>query len=163
MFYKRLAGMAVLFVLLAFPVSASMVSFLLVETGLNDDIPSGQYASVWEGGLMDAFFDGGHIVTNSPVARMKDKPKEALSGLVKDDLDEAVNGGAEYFLLGFLDYQVQAGKAIPTGIVLKLYQADSQKLVYEQKFPAGTGKNLDEEYQFAQNAGRIFTSHIEDR
>lgn len=162
MVYKRLGGIAVLFVLIAFPASASMVSFLLVETGLTEDSQS-QYTSVWEGGLMAAFFDGGHIVTNGPIMRMKDKPKTDLSGPVNDDFNEAVNGGAEYFLLGFLEYRIQAGKVVPAGIVLKLYQTDSRQLIYEQQFPVGTGKNLDEEYQFAQNAGRMFTSHVEDR
>ena len=161
--YKRLGGLAVLLVILAFPASASMVSFLLVETGLDEDTSNRQYSSLWEGGLMDVFFDAGHIVTNSPIARIKDKPAVDFSGVIKDDFNEAVDGGADYFLLGFLDYKIQAGNAVPTGITLKLYEADSQQLVYEQKFPAGTGKNLDEEYQSAQNAGRIIISHIEDR
>ena len=163
MFYKRLGGMAVLLVLLAFPASASMVSILLVETGIKEGASSGQYSSLWEGGLMEAFFNAGHIVTNSPIARMEKRPIGDLSGIVEADFDDAVNGGADYFLVAFLEYKNQGEMAIPTGIVLKLFSSYTQKLVYEQNFPAGTGKSLDEEYKFAQNAGRVIISHIKDR
>ena len=163
MFYKRLGGMAVLLVLLAFPASASMVSILLVETGIKEGASSGQYSSLWEGGLMEAFFNAGHIVTNSPITRMDKRPARDLTGTVEADFDDAVNGGADYFLVAFLEYKNQGDIAIPVKVALKLYSADSQELVYEQSLPAGTGKNLDEEYQFAQKAGRIIISHIKDR
>ena len=163
MFYKRLGGIAVLLMLLTFPVSASMVSVLVVETGINEGTSSGRYSSLWEGGLMDAFFDAGHIVTNSPIVRMAKKPPRDLTGPVEADFQEAVSGGADYFMLAFLEYKNQGDTAIPVAVVLKLYNSDSQKLVYEQNFPAGTGKNLDEEYQFAQKAGRAIISHIKDR
>jgi hypothetical protein len=161
--YKRLGSMAALLMLLAFPASASMVSFLMVETGINEEVSSGQYTSLWEGGLMAAFFDAGHIVTNGPVARMEKKPSRDLTGTVEVDFNEAVKGGAEYFILGFIEYQVRSGKPVPVGIALKLYQTDSKKLVFEQSFPAGSGKNLDEEYLFAQNAGKVIISHLKDR
>lgn len=164
MIFKRMGGMAVLFALLAFPVSASMVSFSLVETGLSDDVPGSQVTSLWEGGLMSAFFDAGHIVTNSPIARMKDKPAgDSLSGQLMDDFNEAVNGGADYFIMGVLEYQNQGGRAVPIEIAVKVYEADSEKVIYEQRFPAGKGKNLDEEYKNAQDAGRIISSHLSQR
>ena len=161
----RQLGLAALLMLLAFPASASMVSFLLVETGINDEVSSGQYTSLWEGGLMAAFFDAGHIVTNSPIARMEKKPERDLSGTVAADFNEAVSGGADFYILGFLEFQVQGQgtRAVPVGIVLKLYNSESQQLLFEQRFPAGTGKSLDEEYQFAQNAGRTIISHLEKR
>ena len=163
MFYKHLGFMAALLLLLVFPVSASMVSFLLVETGLGEDVSTGQYTSLWEGGLMDAFFDAGHIVTNSPIARMEKKPERDLSGQVASDFSEAANGGVEYFVLGFLEYQIQGERAVPVGIALKLYLTNTQKLVFEERFPAGTGKSLDEEYKIAQNTGRIIISHLSTR
>ena len=159
----RYGIMAALFALLVSPAQAAMVSFLVVETGLNDEVASSQYSSLWEGGLMSVFFDAGHIVTNYPVARMDKKPSTDLSGNIGNDLDEAAEGGAEYFILGYLEHQVQGRSAVPTGITLRLYQTDSRKLVFEQSFPAGSGKNLNEEYQLAQNAGRLIISNIKDR
>ena len=163
MFVKRIGSMAILFILLAFPASASMVSFLMVETGLGDEISSGQYTSLWEGGLMDAFFDAGHIVTNSPITRMEKKPDRDLSGQVASDFDEAVSWGTDYFILGFLEYQVQGKVAVPVDIALKVYHAGTQKLVCEQRFPAGTGKTLDDEYKLAQKAGRTIISQLAKR
>ena len=160
---KRLWSMAVLMVFLGFPASASMVSFLLVETGINQEGPSTQYTRVWEGGLMEAFFDAGHIITNSPITRMEKKPSPDLSGEVEEDYYDAVMGGADYFIVGFLDFQIQGGRAVPVGMVLKIYETDSKKMVYEQNFPVGTGKSSDEEFRIAQNAGRTMIRYIKDR
>ena len=157
---KRLWGMAALLVLLAFPASASMVSFMLVETGIDEEAPSTQYTSLWEGGLMAAFFDAGHIVTNSPITRMEKRPAQDLTGQVAVDLDEAAIGGAEYFVVGYLEYRVEGVNVFPVGMALKVYTTGSRKLIYEQGFAAGRGKDLNEEYQFAQNAGRALISHI---
>ena len=160
---KVKGSILVLFVLLAYPASASMVSFLLVETGINQDIPSAEYTSIWEGGLMAAFFDAGHIITNSPITRMEKKPPSDLSGQVEEGYFDAVMGGADYFVLGFLEYKVLAGRAVPVGMVLKIYNTSSNKIVYEQNFPAGSGTNNDDEFKIAQNAGRTLVSHLGGR
>jgi hypothetical protein len=164
--YTRLTGCAVLLMFLAFPAAASMVSFVVVETGLNEEVPSPQYSSLWEDGLMAVFFDAGHIVTNSPITRIDKKPSFALSngldGTLKDDFDEAVFGGADYFVLGFLEYNVQTNAIVPNGITIRLYELDSGKLIFEETFPAGTGKNLNDEYQLAKNTGQTIVSHIKE-
>ena len=160
---KRLWGMIILLIFLAFPVSASMVSFLLVETGISDDILSGQYSSLWEGGLMAAFFDAGHIVTNSPITRMEKKPDKDINGPLEYDFKEAVRGGSDYFVLGFIEFKVIGARAVPVSIALKCYSANTKRLVCEERFPAGSGKNLEEEYRLAQNAGRVIISRITKR
>jgi len=163
MVHKRLFGLAVMLLLLAFPASAFMVSFLVVETGLNEEAAHMPTTDLWEGGLMDAFFDAGHIVTNSPAARMDKRPAQDLSGFVEEDYKEAVSGGAEYFILGFLEYQNREGRPIPVRMALKLYDTDTKKLIFEQNFPAGSGKDNSEEYKIAQNAGWTLASKIKDR
>lgn len=162
MINKRLWSIAIVMMLLVFPVSASMVSFMMVETGLNEEI-STQYTSLWEGGLMAAFWDAGHIVTNIPIARLDKKPAKDFTGPLADDLNEAASGGADYFVLGYLEYNLSGESAVPVGLVLKLYSTDSKKLLFEQKFNAGSGKSLDEEYTIAQNAGRVILSHLKER
>jgi len=163
MIYRRLGSLAVLFVLLAFPASASMVSFLMVETGLNENIPSNQLSTLWGGGLMAAFFDAGFIVTDSPLIRMDKKPPVDFTGQVENDFNEAVTAGSEYFILGFLEYELISGKVVPVNITIKIYEIDTKKLIHEQIFPVGTGNNLADEHKIAQNAGRIILSHIKDR
>ena len=163
MHYKRLGSLTLLFVLLAFPVSASMVSFLVVETGLNEETPPNQISSIWEGGLMAAFFDAGHIVTDSPITRMEKKPAKDFSGIIEADFNEAAAAGSEYFILSYLEYQFQNGRFVPVSIAVKLYKIDSKKLMYEQSFPVGKGRNPAEEHQNAQSAGRAISSHIAER
>ena len=159
----RYGIMAALFLLLVFPAHASMVSFLVVETGLSDEAASSQYSSLWEGGLMSVFFDAGHIVTNYPVARMDKKPAVDLSGYIGIEFNEAAENGSEYFVLVFLEYQTQGRSALPTESILKLYRTDTKELIFEQSFPAGSARTLNEEYQLAQNAGRLILSNIKDR
>ena len=156
----RPAFFAVLFILLVFPVSASMLSLTIIETGLNSDKQSPHYSNTWEGGLMAVFFDAGHIVTNSPIGRMESKPSNEISGTLEYDFHEALSGGAEYFILGFLDYNSQRG--VPESIDVRVYKTDSRQLIYEQTFKAGAGKNSSEEYQIAINAGRVIISQLKD-
>jgi len=162
MIYRRLGIAAFMFMVFAFNASALIVSFLVVETGLRDDAPRDQLSSIWEGGLMAAFFDAGHIVTDSPVARMEKKPAADLSGFIGKDFNEAAASGAEYFLLGFLEYKIQDGKTVPVHISLKLFKTDSKTLVFEQQFPVGTGNGPADEHQIAQNAGRVFVPYIKE-
>jgi len=152
--------MVVLLLLLVFPASASMVSFLVVETGLSEETVT-QYGTVWEGGLMDVFFEAGHIVTNSPIARMEKKPGEDLSGYIQVDFYEATRSGADYFILGFLEFQSKDAR-IPSAMVIKIYSTNTEKLVFERSFSAGTGKNLNDEYQIAKGAGQVIVSNIKD-
>ena len=161
--YKLLGCMALLIMILIFPVSASLVSFLIVETGLNEDIPSTQYGMLWEGGLMAGFFDSGRIVTNGPMTRMEEKPAKDLSGAIRFDFDDAVRGGADYFILCVLDHRLQGRRAIPVDITIRAYRTDTRELIFEQSFPVGRGRNQNEEFQNAQSAGREIVSHIRNR
>lgn len=164
--HKRFVSVTILSILLltvlTIPASAFTVSVLVVETGLNEETPSTRYSSLWEGGLMETLFNAGHIVTNSPITRMEKKPSQDLTGMVRADFNEASSGGVEYFILGFLDHLVKEGEATPTDMTLKIYRTDVAELVFQQVFPARKGKNMDEEYQFAQDAGWTIISHIKE-
>ena len=158
---KNLIIAAVLMVLLAFPASASMVSFMLVETGTNSGASSGQHSRLWESGLMSVFFDSGFIVTSSPITQMQTMPAIGLSGEIGATFYEALDGGADYFIVGFLEYS--APGTAPQRIFVQIYDSNSRQLIYEQSFPAGTGRNDNEEFALAQNAGRLIISRIKDR
>lgn len=163
MICRRLGIIAALSLVLAFPVSASMVSFLVVETGINEDAPRNQISSLWEGGVMAAFFDAGFIVTDSPIARIEKKPSADLSGPIEVDFNEAASQGAEFFVLGFMDFQPKAGRPEPVSIVLKIYKVNSKKLIAEQLFPVGIAKSAVEEHRLAQDAGRAMITHISEK
>ena len=163
MVIKRFLFTALLFMLLTFSASASMVSFLVVETGLNDGILGSQSSSrIWEEGLMAIFFDAGHIVTNNPILRMdKPVPAEIRGTVVEYDFDEAVMGGADYIILGFLEYEIQGIRAVPARMNIKIYTTVPEELIHEQVFPVG--RTSAEETQIVRNAGRTIISYIKER
>ena len=160
---KRLGIITVMVMLLVFPVSAAMVSFQLVETGLDQDAATGEYSRLWESGLMSVFFDAGYIVTSGPITRVETVSESYLNGFLEVTLTEAFEGGADYFVLGFITYSNQRGRALPVAIDLRIYDSNSRQQIHRQSFPAGTGRNNGEELQLAQSAGMIVISHIEGR
>jgi len=158
--YKPLLCMAMLLTVLIFPASASMVSFLVVEAGLNEGAPTTQYGTIWEDGLMSSFFEAGLIVTNSPILRVSEKPEATLTGAARVDFYEAVQGGAEYFILCIIGYEFQGRRMVPVEITIKTYRTDTQERLFEQRFPVGRGRSRGEEIRNAQTAGRIVISQI---
>ena len=158
--YKIIGCITLLFAFLIFPASAAMVSFLVVETGLSEESPGTQHSVLWEDALMSSFFNAGHIVTNNPVIRMKEKPAQKLDDSVKADFEEAVMGGAEYFVLCFLNYKSQERGTVPVDITIRTYKTATHELVFEQSFPFSRGRTQYEEIQFAQNTGGIVVSEI---
>ena len=161
--FKRFLVIVLLFMLLTFSASASTVSFLVVETGLNDGITGTQTSSrLWEEGLMGFFFDAGHIVTNNPILRMDKKAPVDIHGTtIEYDFNDAVLGGAEYIVLGFLEYVIQGNRAVPAKMNIRIYTTVPEELVFEQVFPVG--RTSAEENLIVRNAGRTIISYIKER
>jgi hypothetical protein len=66
---------------------------------------------VWETGLLDVFFEEGHIVTNAQAFALKTAPGEALPGEIKSYIAEAEEAGIDYFVLAYLNYATAADAA----------------------------------------------------
>jgi hypothetical protein len=168
-FLKVKSGFLGIFIWLAAsaPVSAYTVSFIVIETGLGQDSPATESSNLWENGLMDTFFDAGHIVSNAHTLRMmnretiKDFPEEAQA-----DFDEARQGGVEFFVMVLLDYQgsntVSASPgtaAKPRQVFLKVFSVDPYQKIYEQGY---SGPVRDELAQ-AKSAARSIFPYLRDR
>jgi hypothetical protein len=160
---KRLSVLVLLLGLAGFPLHASMISFLVVETGLVEGNNAGEYSTLWEDSLMSAFFDAGHIVSNGSILRLEKSPSKVFPDEVEDDYYEAAAGGADYFVLALLEYKNQNGKYTPSGISVRIFTVESTELVYQQNFPAGTGASLREESTKAREAARAIIPHLKDR
>jgi hypothetical protein len=163
MIIKRLGVLVLFSTLLAFPLSASMVSFLVIETGLQPESSAGEYSTLWEDGLMGVFFDSGHIVSNGAVLRLEKKPVKDFPDEAQADLLEAGEGGVEYLIIALLEYKDFNGKYKPEEVSLRVFSVSSKSMVYQQQFPAGTGADLREEYIRAQEAARTIIPHLKDR
>jgi hypothetical protein len=149
----------------AFPLSAAMVSFLVIETGLPEESPSSTWSNLWENGLLDVFFEEGHIVSNAPIKRLDLKPKEIFPEEAKGDLDEAVEGGAEYFILALLDYSPPVGQEIrrPRSIALRIFRASPQRFIYEQQYVEKSFPNMNEEFKSIKQSVRGLIPHLLDK
>ena len=160
MFFKRILIVALLWAFAVLPLSASMVSFLIIEEGVSQSAPAGDISFLWEGGLMGAFFDAGFIVSNSPVLRVNkisngELPEEAMS-----EFQFAATGGAEYFVLAVMEHQNLNGRIRPVEVKIKIFSTNSQTLIFEQGFPTGRGSNSSEEFALAQQAARVVAAHL---
>ena len=142
-----------------------MVSFLVVETGIPHTANAGDYAFLWEGGLMGAFFDAGHIVSNSPVLRLENPPiasiqrgeipREALI-----DFDEALEGGADFFVIAMIEFISLEGRVIPRDVFVQIFNTSTRSLIFVEKFPAGSGASPRDEFLNAQDAGKIIAAQL---
>lgn len=162
---KRRLIPVVCLLFLAASLQAATVSFLVIETGLPAETESSLHSSLWESGLLDVFFEAGHIVSNAPIMRLSRKPAKVFPDEAKADLDEALEGGAEYFILALLDYAAPAQTDIqkPTNINLRLFKTKPYKLIYEQQYADKSSQTLNDEFTSLKQAVRGLIPHLNDR
>lgn len=130
---------AALFFIMAavFPARAATISILIIETGLQQDLPAAEFSRSWEDALMDSFFDRGHIVSNAPILRLAglegaEFPDEAA----RAELRNAQEGQADFLVVALLDYRgVSDKKAMkPRGVTFRLFKVNSAQVVFEQTY-----------------------------
>jgi hypothetical protein len=167
MFLKKLNIGAVLAMVTAVSVHGATVSFMVIETGIREEIPTVDSSRLWEYALLDVFFDTGHIVCNAPILRVSEKPQKNLPDEARDSLNEALEGGAEFFVVAVLDYQhpSQSGteQPQPRNISLRLFQTTPYRFLYSREYaayePRGDGKD---EMSNAKDIARAIAAHLRD-
>ena len=134
--------------------NAANVSVVVVETGLppgNGCTPS---AEVWESGMMDVFFEVGHIVFNAPCMQINNA-NGVLPREVNRDFDQARIGGADFLVLVILDYR-DGSVEDPKEVCIRVFQVSTGELLHESKIAARVWGNTDEEFVGVKlQAGRI--------
>ncbi|MDR2717777.1 MAG: hypothetical protein LBB89_06930 [Treponema sp.] len=137
-----------------FPLNAVSVSFLVMETGQSREDPAGQYPILWENGLLEIFFESGHIVTNSPIIKVAERPADNFPREAEDDFEEARRGGMDFFLVGIVDYT-------RSDVSLRLFNTKSPVIIIqEQKYTVTTFRNTREEYENIKKAVRLMAAHL---
>jgi hypothetical protein len=148
----------VLFFILTFRLNAAMVTFLVVETGLRLSESKKLQSQAWENILMDTFFDAGHIVSNSVMTRLEIPPKDEFKNMVLNEVDEALNGGADYMVLAHLNYA--GGENSPIEIVLYLYRLYPLEKIYDYHFDGVSYKSQKEETDSIRKICRGIVPHV---
>lgn len=162
---RRFWGVTALSILWTFPLSAATVSFLVIETGLGEGEGRNDFSSLWETGLMDVFFDAGHIVSNSPIMRVPVIPEEEFPGEALAELDEAREGGVDFFIIALLDYEGSppgGNQRPPKSISLRLFGINPYRLLFEQSYSGIVSVSANEEFLNAKRAARIIIPHLKD-
>jgi len=132
---------------------AANVSVLVLEAGLSEENPGNVYPYLWENGLMDAFFNSGHIVTNAPKILIDGKPDGDFPAEAERDFNNAKEGGMDYFLIALIDYSTPL-------VSLRLFDIRSTKMVLEQKHAIITLRNTKEESDKIKAAARVMVAHL---
>jgi hypothetical protein len=144
------------------PVSAATVSFLVVETGLAGDTAVASSGD-WESGLMDAFFDAGHIVSNAPMLRLSGEPEQLFPEEVQGPFDEALEGGADFFVLALLAFQGPPDNPELRRISLRLFRTRPRQFIYEEQLNGGPRTVPGGDFAAAKDAARAIVSRLRDR
>jgi hypothetical protein len=140
------------FTVLGRPLSSATLNFLVVETGPVRESSSGEgllpvspvpfeSSALWETCLLDVFFEAGHVVSNSPILRLAgtgaaDFPGRNSAGgefpggefprEIRPELEEAIQGGADYLILVLLFYHPEADpRTKPETVNLRIYSLRS--------------------------------------
>ena len=137
------------------PVSAYTVSFIVVETGLPEEQGVCESSILWETGLLDVFFDAGHIVSNAPLLRLDELPAKQFPDEAVESLNEANAGAADYVVLALLDYP---GNGVPYTIPkpkqvsLRLFKTIPFRFIREEKFTDSQKAGAGEDFISAKQA-----------
>jgi hypothetical protein len=152
-------------VLSAGSLPAHTISFIVGETGLSPENPKIEASNRWETGLMDAFFEAGHIVSNAPILRVADPAHEELPPEFRRDFFDAREGGVEYLILALLEYQGftgTSGRLRPARVSLRLFRVSPYQFVIEEQFPR-PGRNPDpDDLINARQAARMMLNQLKD-
>jgi len=138
-----------------FSAGATMVSFFIIETGLNEEAKIGQ-SELWEGAFMDVFFDAGYIVSNAPVLRFEQKPANVERFI---DLEEAQMCGVDFLLVAQLHYS--GDFAMPGEISVSVYKVMTREKMMERKMTGKQYNTLTVQYENMKSIARAFVPYIQ--
>jgi len=145
-----------------FPLNAANVSFLVMETGLRQGSPSARYSAMWENGLMETFFEFGHIVSNAPMLQLLEKPVDVFPSEAERDYEDAKRGGMDFFVIAIINYPATRANnnTKPQNVILRLFNTKSEKLIHEKTFSDIKTKTPKEEYDYIKNAVAEFAANL---
>ncbi|MDR3300909.1 MAG: hypothetical protein LBT01_00070 [Spirochaetaceae bacterium] len=117
-----------------FQIYAANISFMVIETG-GAALAAKGMAELWEDGIMDVFFDAGHIISNARTKKIPAQPtKEEFPEEALRDFQDADEGSSEYFIIAFLNYgdTITTEATAPESVNLRLYKVAPYKFLMEK-------------------------------
>ena len=151
---KRHIVWGLLFAIAISPLYSATVSFLVIEFGLAAEGPASQHSVMWENGLMDVFFEAGHIVSNSPIMRLARRPDEGFPDEAEREFEFAREGFMDYFVIAVVDHPA------PHNVSLRLFRTNSQQMIIEHKYTDTTYQTRREEYNAIKQEIQVLLARI---
>jgi hypothetical protein len=143
---KKSVLIATLFgIILTASAGASVVSFIVVETGLPYEAPKNRNSQLWEDAFLDVFFDSGYIVSNYPMMRYPVKPEGGIIEVCGFDSGEAEEAGIDYIIVARLDYE--SALLPPYSVVFYIFRADNHQVIYDKQISGISGRVERESYE----------------
>lgn len=153
---KRIYFAILIMVLITSGAMAETIFISLLEQSSDKELHNFESSSAWEAGVLDALFDLGAIVSNTPI-----QTKDAF--ILDEVLRSAKEGGASSVLVVELDYKVVPAKDTkirpePFTIHFTLYETDSGAVKNELKYiQQNPSLNAEEDKQRAvEQTRRLF-------
>jgi hypothetical protein len=151
------------------PLFSANVSVLIIETGLRNGQPVSfsEMTDIWETGLMDVFFEEGHVVTNAQAFALKKKPGKELTCEIQSYITEAEDTGIDYFVLAYLNYETGTARSFgvlkPADIEFNLFNINPSKCVWTQYIDLGqVARPRTEELNRVKKVVRSLIMHLGD-
>jgi hypothetical protein len=99
--------------------------------------------------------------------RLPNLQEKEIPDEVRGNLEDAVQGGADFFVLALLDYQGAAAdnspKIRPQGVSLRLFSTNPYKFLYEQSYSALTQSPGNDELADAKRIVRMIIPYLGNR
>ena len=143
---RKLIISVFLFLLFAMPVGAATVTVMVMETGLPKDGLPNQYSIMWENGIMEVLFESGHIVSNSPILRLTQKPVDGFPDEAETDYKDAQEGGMDYFIVIVIDYPS------PYKVSVRLFSTKSTEIIQERTYTDNPAQTTSIRYERIKDA-----------
>jgi len=148
--------------LTVFHINAANVSFLIIEAGLPNNGRAHQYSTMWENGLLDVFFESGHIVSNAPVMRLPTRPDNGFPFEAERHYENAKTGGIEYFIIAIINYPVPgSANSLPLSVALRLFNTESENMIHERVFSGLTQRTTRDEYEIIKKSIKEFAATLD--
>ena len=152
---KKFLALALFIVVIALsPLSAAMVSFLVIESGQLRGSTISRQVGLWEDNLSDIFFESGHIVSNAPALQLPHKPEEGFPSEAERDFIDARNGGMDYFVIVIIDHPA------PHNASIRLFSTSSPEILFEHTHTARIYGSLRDENEAIKNSIITLSAHL---
>jgi hypothetical protein len=142
---KRILIAIFLGIFFTLQIEASVISFYVIETGLQTEGAKNRNSVLWENAFMDVFFDSGYIVSNYPMMRLSSKPEGNIIEASGFDADEAKDAGVDYILVTQLYYD--NAQLPPSVITFYIFRVNNHQIIYEKQITRMASKPEKDAYE----------------